>query len=99
MAEVIKLDYPAMREMAQHCRATAQRLQETVRLARQVSQQMQNGALVGDAGTAFSGALNTSLCPSVTRLSQKFEEVARDIEGAIQDMVDADSSKTAGLFN
>lgn len=91
MSEVIKMNYPAMQEMAQHCKATSQRLMETVRLANQLAQQMQNGALVGDAGEAFGGALTTAFIPSVNRLSQKFEELAKDIEGAIADMRSSDS--------
>jgi WXG100 family type VII secretion target len=98
MADVIRLNYPAMQEMARHCKKTAARLMETARLAQSIAQQMQNGALVGDAGEAFSGALTGAFNPSVTRLSQKFEEVARDIEGAIQDMQDADAGKAASLF-
>ena len=59
MSDVIKLNYPAMQEMAQQCKAASQRLMETARLAQQSAQEMQNGALVGDAGDAFSHALLT----------------------------------------
>ena len=54
MSDVIKLNYPAMQEMAQQCKAASQRLMETARLSQQIGQEMQNGALVGDAGDAFS---------------------------------------------
>lgn len=99
MADVIKLNYPAMQEMAQQCKTTAQRLQETVRMAQSICQQMEGGALVGDAGEAFGGALTQALVPAIQRLSQKFEEVAKDIEGAVQDMQQADSQRTSQLFN
>jgi len=92
MAEVIKLNYPAMREMVLHCRKVAQRLQQTVQMGRGIANQMQNGALVGAAGMAFVDALNTKFTQAVTRLSQKFEEEAKDIEGAIADMQAQDSS-------
>ncbi len=94
MSEVIKLNYPAMQEMAQHCKSTAQRLMETIRLARQAAQEMQNGAMIGDAGEAFSNALTSAFVPAVTKLGQKFDEIAKDIEGAIADMQAAD--KAAG---
>lgn len=99
MGDVIKLNYPAMQEMAQHCKATSQRLQETIRLAQSICQQLEGGALVGDAGEAFGGALTQALVPAVQRLAMKFEEVAKDIEGAVQDMQQADSQRAAGLFN
>jgi WXG100 family type VII secretion target len=98
MSEIIKMNYPAMQEMAQHCKATAQRLMETVRLANQLAQQMQNGALVGDAGEAFAGALNSAFAPGVSKLSQKFEELAKDVEGAMADMRSSDSG-AGGLFD
>jgi uncharacterized protein YukE len=99
MSDIIELNYPAMEEMAQHCKAVAQRLLETARLSQSIAQQMNNGALVGNSGEAFAGALNTALSPSVTRLSQKFDEVAKSIEAAIQDMRTADESKTTTLFH
>jgi len=86
MAEVIKLNYPAMREMAAHCRKVAQRLQETIKLGQGIASQMQNGALVGDAGEAFVGALQGPFAQGVTKLMDKFNEVAKDIEQAIADM-------------
>ncbi len=92
MSEVIKLNYPAMQEMAQHCKSTAQRLMETIRLARQAAQEMRNGAMVGDAGEAFSNALASAFVPAVTKLSQKFDEITKDIEGAIADMQASDKS-------
>lgn len=98
MSEIIKLNYPAMQEMAQQCKAAQQRLMETARLAQQIGNEMQNGALIGDAGDAFANALLSALVPSVNKLSQKFEEIAKDIQGAISDMQAQDKS-AGGLFN
>lgn len=95
--DVIKLNYPAMREMAAHCRKVSQRLQETVKMGQTIAQQMQNGALVGDAGEAFSGALQQAFVPSVNRLALKFNEVAADIQKAIDVMQDEDS-EAGGRF-
>lgn len=94
MADKIRLNYPQMEEMAQHMKAVSQRLLQTTRLARSAAQEMQNGALVGDAGEAFANALNTAFVPGVTKLSQKFSEVSDDIKKAVQDMQAAD--KRAG---
>lgn len=94
MADKIKLNYPAMEEMAQHIKGVQQRLGQTTQLAKSIAQEMQGGALVGDAGEAFVNALNSAFIPSVNKLSQKFAEVADDIKKAIQDMQAAD--KRAG---
>lgn len=92
MADKIKLNYPQMEEVAQHMKTVEQRLLQTVAMAHSVAQQMQGGALVGDAGDAFASALNGSFTKSVTKLSQKFGEVANDIKKAISDMKSADQA-------
>jgi WXG100 family type VII secretion target len=94
MADKIRLNYPQMEEMAQHLKMVQQRLLQTTRLARSAAQEMQGGAMVGDAGEAFANALNTAFVPAVTKLSQKFGEVSDDIKKAISDMQAAD--KRAG---
>jgi WXG100 family type VII secretion target len=94
MTDKIRLNYPQMEEMAQHLKMVQQRLLQTTRLARSAAQEMQGGALVGDAGEAFANALNTAFVPAVTKLSQKFGEVSDDIKKAISDMQAAD--KRAG---
>ena len=94
MTDKIRLNYPQMEEMAQHLKMVQQRLLQTTRLARSAAQEMQGGAMVGDAGEAFSNALNTAFVPAVTKLSQKFGEVSDDIKKAISDMQAAD--KRAG---
>lgn len=97
MSEVIKLNYPAMEDMARHCKAVAQRLQETIKLGQQIASEMENGALVGDAGQAFTQVLRQDFNSAVTKLMQKFEEVADDIQKAIDDMK-AEDSEAAGRF-
>lgn len=97
MADVIKLNYPAMREMAQHCKSVAQRLQETIKMGQGIASQMENGALLGEAGLNFTAALRDGFVPGVTKLMQKFEEVAKDIENAIADM-QAEDREAGGRF-
>ena len=97
MAEIIKLNYPAMREMAAHCKQVAQRLQETIKMGQGIASQMENGALIGDAGQNFTAALREGFVPGVTRLMNKFEEVAKDIETAIADMQSQDG-EAGGRF-
>ena len=68
MADKIRLNYPQMQEMVRHMKAVEQRLMQTVQLARKAAQEMQGGAMVGDAGEAFANALNTAFVPAVTKL-------------------------------
>lgn len=97
MSEIIKMNYPAMREAAQHFKQVAQRLLETVRLTQNIASQMENGALVGGAGTQFVNALRSGLMPAVQRLSQKCEEVSKDLMAAMEAM-QAEDAEAGGRF-
>jgi WXG100 family type VII secretion target len=91
MAEKIRVNYPALEDMAKHCQMVAQQLQQTAQLANKISAQMQNGALVGKPGDAYVQALGV-LSQRTMKLSGKFVEVSNDIKQAMTDMQAADSS-------
>jgi WXG100 family type VII secretion target len=93
MADKIRVNYPALEDMAKNCDAFANRLRQTVSLANQITQQMQNGAMQGEFGDIFVQALGV-FQTKVNKLADKFAEEAGDIRGAMQDMQAADN--TAG---
>ena len=95
--DVIKYNYAAMMEMAQHCKMVSQRLQDTAKMGQAISGKFDSGALIGQCGSDFGAALRDGFTPAVTRLSQKFDEVARDIQAAI-DIMKADDSNVSGTF-
>jgi WXG100 family type VII secretion target len=97
MSEQIRVNYPALQEMARHCDMVAERLRQTAQLGRKIAGEMTNGGLVGDTGEAFSAALNGPFSSSVLKLSQKFNEVSRDIRGAIADMQAADRDASSNF--
>jgi WXG100 family type VII secretion target len=91
MAEKIRVNYPALEDMAKNCEQLGQRLQQTISLANQTAQQMQNGAMVGQFGDSFVQALSV-FQNKVKLLAEKFDEEARAIRGAMADMQRADQS-------
>jgi len=96
MAEKIRVNYPALEDMAKHCDQSAQRLRQTAALAGEISAQMQNGALQGEFGDTFVQALGV-FAQKVNKLATKFTEEAGDIRGAMSDMRAADQ-KAGGKF-
>ncbi|MEJ2759499.1 MAG: WXG100 family type VII secretion target [Anaerolineales bacterium] len=92
MNDKIRVNYPALQEMAQHCVKVAQKLSDTQQMAAKVAAGMVDGALVGDTGEQFAAALNGPFSASVGRLQEKFMEVSQDIRNAIADMQAADRS-------
>ena len=93
MADKIRVNYPALEDMAKQCQMVQQQLQQTAQLANRWGQMMQNGALQGPPGEAFVLALGV-LNQKVMKLSAKFAEEASDIRRAMDDMRQAD--QTAG---
>ena len=94
MSDKSKLNYPQMQEMAKHLKGVQTRLIQTNRFAKTVANDMQGGAMVGEAGEAFATALTNTFIPAVGKFAEKFREIADDIEKAISDMQSAD--KNAG---
>jgi WXG100 family type VII secretion target len=91
MADKIRVNYPALEDMAKHCQMVAERLNQTAALAQKIAGQMQNGALVGEPGNVYAQALG-QLNSRVMKLSQKFTEESNDIKQAMSDMQQADTS-------
>ncbi|MBS4059873.1 MAG: WXG100 family type VII secretion target [Bacteroidetes bacterium] len=89
MTDVIRTNYPAMEDMARQCDAVSQRLAQSASNAQKIASQMQNGALQGSPGETYVMALGI-FSNRVTRLSDKYREIANDIRRAMTDMMAAD---------
>lgn len=92
MNDKIRVNYPALEEMARQCDKIAQKLGETQQMAVKIAAGMVDGALVGDTGEQFADALNSHFSPAVNRLQEKFMEESQDIRAAIAAMQAADRS-------
>lgn len=90
MADQIRVNYPALEDMANHCQKVSDRLQQTAANAQKIAGQMQNGALLGPPGEVYVQALNL-FYNRVMKLSGKFSEVSNDIRQAMNDMRQADN--------
>ena len=63
-----------------------------------VANAMEEGALLGRGGEAFTDAIRSKLCPAITRLSEKFQELAEDVKAAKEYAQQADQT-AKGMFN
>ena len=96
MADKIRVNYPALEDMAKQCDQAAQRVRQTASMANQIAQQMQNGAMQGEFGDIFVQALGV-FQTKVNKLADKLAEEAGDIRGAMNDMRTADNA-ASGKF-
>jgi WXG100 family type VII secretion target len=90
MAEEIKLVYATAEDMIRIFDQGVQQLHETEREMQGVAGMLQEGALLGQGGTAFNDAIRGKLCPAIGKLAQKFQELSGDVQKAIQYMQEAD---------
>jgi WXG100 family type VII secretion target len=94
MAEVskIKMEYARMEEMAKTFQQGAEQLKDTLSQMQSIANTLQDGALLGNGGTAFADAIRNKLCPAISRLEQKFEELNKDVLVAKAKMMEADQT-------
>jgi WXG100 family type VII secretion target len=94
----IKLNYDLAEEMARTFQQGAQELQHTMQEMQNIAQTLEEGALLGRGGQAFVDAIRSKLCPSIGRLSDKFNELEGDVHAAVAAMrqADAESKKQFG---
>ncbi len=90
MPEKIKMNYPKMEAMAKQFGDGSQQLQATKKTMQDVAAQLEGGALIGDAGTAFAQAIRGELVKSLDCLDQKFQELQKDVNEAMAKMKAAD---------
>ncbi len=92
MTDVIKMDYGLMEEMHGTFLQGVEQLENTMQEMQSIANAMEDGALLGRGGDAFTDALRSKLSPSISRLTDKFKELAEDVQKAMQDMQSADST-------
>jgi WXG100 family type VII secretion target len=97
MQDEIKMDYPLMEEMVRTFQSGRETLQDTSTELTNIADKMEQGALLGDAGEAFSEALRGTLLSAVTKLSEKFEELENDIKYAVDQMRQAEEKTKQSL--
>jgi WXG100 family type VII secretion target len=94
MADKIRVNYPALEAMARQCREAATKMQEVSNTAQNIAGKLQQGAMIGEFGDTFGSALGV-FQQKVRKLADKFTEEASDIDQAMNDMRQADSSAGA----
>jgi WXG100 family type VII secretion target len=93
----IKVDYPLMEEMKRTFAQGREQLQDTTSELKNIAEKLEGGALLGDAGEAFSQAVRGTLMTQVQKLSAKFEELEADIQSAVDFMRQAEEKAKASF--
>ncbi len=92
MSDEIRMDYGLMEDMSKTFQAGVEQLQDTLSAMQNVANELEDGALLGRGGDAFTEAIRNKLSPAISRLTEKFQELAEDVNKAMEDMRSADTS-------
>lgn len=93
----IKLNYPDAEDMIRIFQQSVEQLQDTMQEMQSVANTLEEGALLGRGGSAFVESIRNKLTPALSRLTDKFEELAGDVQQAIEFMQEADR-QSKGMF-
>jgi hypothetical protein len=89
MADLIA-DYDALKSMADLFDKATQQFEQMVKALEEMGQQIDDGALKGAAGSKLSMLLAGKLAGRVAYGIDQFNELKKDILGAMSDLSDAD---------
>lgn len=92
MTDEIKLVYDTAEDMIRIFKEGMKQLQDTEKQMQGIASTLQQGALLGQGGSAFDDALRSKLCPAINRLNDKFQELSEDVKDAIEFMQEADQT-------
>ncbi len=92
MSDEIRMDYGLMEDMSKTFQQSVEQLQDTLSSMQNVANELEDGALLGRGGDAFTEAIRNKLSPAISRLTEKMQELSEDVNKAMEDMRSADSS-------
>jgi len=98
MADNIKkMEYPEADQMVQTLKEAVEQLRDIISEVDGIASAFEGGALLGDAGEAFSNGIRTKLISAINNLIDGYEDGARYVAMERDDMMTAEK-KSAALF-
>ena len=75
----VKMNYDSMNNMENAFKQAASQIQDSINQMNQVAQTLEGGALLGQAGSAFSDAIKSKLVPNMKTISDGMSKLANDV--------------------
>ena len=96
-ADKFRMVIPLMEDTEQVFQAGSEQLKDTLSQMMSIANVLGEGALLGQAGEAFVDAIQSKLCPAISRLNDKFQELQADVRKAKETMQEINKT-TESLF-
>ena len=88
----VQMNYEEMDRMSQRFAAAAEELDTITTLLARLSDALDDGALLGEAGSLMAESMRGEFIGGVSRLRDKLDELAVDVYGAMTALRDGDES-------
>ena len=88
----VQMNYEEMTRMSQRFQAAAEELDAITILLARVSDALEDGALLGEAGSLLADSMQGEFIGGVSRLRDKLDEMAADVYGAMAALRDGDET-------
>jgi len=90
MPDEVRMDFDAMEDMIRAFQQSAGRLEDAAAAVRQIIDLLEGGAMVSQQGARWADSVRSKLLPLLLGGSRSFQEIARDLDGALRDLRDGD---------
>jgi hypothetical protein len=90
MADV-RMDYDAIEVLIRQAQNMEITLENMVKACEQAASKVEDGGLVNRQGRMWVDQLRSKIVPYLQRQQEMYEELARDLTGAVSDLRDGDS--------
>ncbi len=97
MTDEIRVVYEDMEAMSRAFAQGGETLEDVLQEMQSIANALEDGALLGDGGEAFTDAIRSRLAPAISRLIDKFRELDGDVQAAVAYARQADA-KSTGMF-
>ncbi len=87
----MKLNYGLAEDMIRTLEQAYEQLQDTMQEMQSIANILEEGALLGNGGSALTDVIRINWCPSLSRLMDRLNEMTQDIQKTIAFMQEADA--------
>jgi len=91
----VQMDFDLMEDMARLFKEGSQHMEDLIRAMQEIANRLDDGALLGRGGHAFSEAIRDKLNSRIGLLQDKLDELSLDVYGALVDLRDGDTESAS----
>lgn len=88
----VRMDYEAVEELIRQVITMQETFEIMVNSAEKAASKIEGGGLVNRTGRMWVDQIRSQIIPYLRRQQERYEELARDLNGAVRDLRDGDAA-------